>query len=47
VAELNAELAQRKEEIQRISSKVDDVEFAFLSKIKIADAKFDAKMVEL
>ena len=47
IAELNTELTQRKEEIQRISSKVDDVEFAFLSKIKIADAKFDAKMVEL
>jgi hypothetical protein len=44
---MSTDIAQRKEEIQRISSKVDDVEFAFLSKIKTADAKFEAKMVEL
>lgn len=47
IAELNKEIALRKEEVQRISTKVDDVEFSFLSKIKTADAKFEAKMIEL
>jgi hypothetical protein len=40
LAEMASEVALRKDDVQRISSKVDDVEFAFLSKIKTADAKF-------
>ncbi len=40
LTEMASEVALRKDDVQRISSKVDDVEFAFLSKIKTADAKF-------
>ena len=33
--------------MQRFNTKIDDLEFSILSKIKTADAKFDSKMGEL
>lgn len=47
VADLQLENKNRQDEIQKLNTKVDDNEFAFLSKIKTADSKFDVKMAEL